>query len=44
MPDTHCAQTHVKIGKADPEETQPRPKHVAAIETGHARVGAVARW
>src|SRR5882724_8142764 len=42
MPDTHRAQAHVEIGKDHPEQTKPRPKHVAAIETGHARVSAIA--
>src|SRR6266487_576216 len=30
--------------KIVPEQTQPRPKHVAAIETAHARVRAIACW
>src|ERR1700757_434979 len=42
MPDSNRAQAHVEIGKTDPEQAQPRPKHVAAIETGHARVSAIA--
>src|SRR5439155_22126821 len=42
VPDSHCAQAHVKIRKAHPKQAQPRPQHVAAIKTGHARVRAKA--
>ena len=44
MPDAHCTESHIKIGKADPEQTQPRPKHVPAIQTTHASVGAITGW
>src|SRR5262249_7165621 len=43
MPDTGRTQTHVEIGKGDPEKTKPCPEQVAAIKTAHARVGAIAR-
>jgi hypothetical protein len=42
LPNTHRAQAHVNIGKADPEQTEPRPQHVTAIETVHARVHVIA--
>ena len=41
MPDAHRAKSHVEIREADPEQTEPCPEHVAAIEAAHARVGAV---
>jgi hypothetical protein len=44
VPDPHRTEAHVEIGETDPEQTQPRPKHVAAIETGHARVSTIACW
>src|SRR5205814_6326858 len=44
VPDSHCTEPHVKIGETNPEQAHPRPKHVAAIETGHTCIGAVARW
>src|SRR5882724_2512043 len=31
VPDSYSTEPHVQIGKADPEQTQPRPKHVPAI-------------
>ena len=40
-PDSHCAQSHIEIGKTDPEETHPSPKHVAAIQTSDTGVSAV---
>ena len=42
MPDAHRTEPHIEIGKANPEQTQPRPKHVTPIETSHAGVGAIA--
>ena len=39
VPDAHRAKAHVKIGEADPEKAQPRPKHVPSIQAGHALVG-----
>src|SRR5205807_9208525 len=42
VPDAHEARAHVEIGEADPEQTEPRPKHVAAIEAAHATIGLVA--
>ena len=42
VPDAHGAKAHVEIGEADPEQTEPRPKHVAAIEAAHATIGLVA--
>src|SRR6188472_2608859 len=44
VPDAHGTETHIKIGEADPEQTHPRPKHVAAIQTTYASVGAIAAW
>src|SRR5450755_2766380 len=41
--DARRAQADVTIGDADPEKTQPRPQHVAAIETAHRVVAARAR-
>src|SRR5437667_51012 len=38
VPDTHRAESYIKISKADPEQTQPRPKHVPAIQTTHTGV------
>src|SRR5206468_2244566 len=43
-PDSYCAQPHIQIGKADPEQTQPCPEHVPAIQTTHAGVGAITGW
>src|SRR5204863_125192 len=40
VPDSHSTEPDVKIGKADPEQTQPRPKHVPAIQTTHTGVAA----
>src|SRR5215471_18232604 len=36
VPDSHRAQPHIEIGKADPKQTQPRPEHVTLIETRNA--------
>ena len=38
VPDAHRAKANVDIGEANPEETQPRPKHVALIEAADAVV------
>src|SRR5262249_9078123 len=43
-PDSYCTEPHIQISKADPKQTQPRPKHVATIQTTHAGVGAVTGW
>src|SRR5205814_5940302 len=40
-PHAHRTESHIKIAKADPEQTQPRPEHVPAIQTTHAGVGAI---
>src|SRR5439155_19894423 len=40
-PDSHRTEPHVQIGEADPEETQPRPKHVPAIQASDTSVSAV---
>src|SRR5262245_45171517 len=42
MPDADRAQAHVEISKADPEETEPCPEHVALVETSHTCVSAIA--
>ena len=42
MPDSHRAKTNIKVGKAHPEQTEPRPKHVATIEATDAAVSVVA--
>ena len=44
VPDAHRAESYIEISKADPEQTQPRPKHVPAIQTTHASVGAITGW
>src|SRR5215216_7591818 len=44
VPDSHCTEPHVQIGETDPEQTHPCPKHVAAIETAHTCISAVACW
>src|SRR5207244_13521233 len=38
VPNSHRAKAHVKIGEADPEQTQPRPHHVALIQAGDAAI------
>ena len=38
VPNAHGTEPDINIGKSDPEETQPRPKHVTMIKTAHARV------
>ena len=38
MPDADGAKAHVKIAEADPEQTQPRPKHVAAVQARNTAV------
>src|SRR2546430_12510243 len=43
MPAAHRTKPHVEVGERHPEETQPRPKHMAAIETAHAAVGLLAK-
>src|SRR6266480_1601804 len=43
MPDARRTKPHVEVGERHPEETQPRPKHMAAIETAHAAVGLLAK-
>ena len=37
-----ASQAHIEIGEADPEQTHPRPEHVAAIETTDTAIGLVA--
>src|SRR4026208_1268738 len=44
VPDARGTEPHIQIGEADPEQTHPRPKHVAAIQTTHASVGAITPW
>ena len=44
VPDAHGTEPHIQIGEADPEQTHPRPEHVAAIQTTHASIGAIAGW
>src|SRR2546430_11037047 len=43
MPAAHRTKPHVEVGERHPEETQPRPKHVSAIETAHAPIGFLAK-
>src|SRR2546430_1893232 len=43
MPDARRTKPHVEVGERHPEETQPRPKHVSAIETAHAAIGFLAK-
>ena len=38
MPDAHGAQAHVEIRETDPEQTDPCPKHVAAVEAAHTGI------
>src|SRR5438477_4532356 len=40
-PDSHRTKAHIEIGETDPEETQPRPKHVPAIQASDTSVSAV---
>src|SRR5262249_35809129 len=40
-PDPHRTKAHIEIGKTDPEETHPGPKHVAAIQASDTGVSAV---
>jgi len=42
VPGAHGTKTHVEIGKSNPEQTEPSPQHMAAIEAAHARIRAVA--
>src|SRR5215471_11442737 len=42
MPDADRAQAHVEISKADPEQTEPCPEHVALVETSYTCVSAIA--
>src|SRR3954463_12616792 len=44
VPDSHRTEPHIQIGKANPEQTHPCPEHVAAIQTTHASIGAIAGW
>ena len=44
MPDAHRTKAHVKIAETDPEETHPRPEHVAAIQTGDTAISLITRW
>ena len=44
VPDAHGTETHIQISEADPEQTHPRPKHVATVKTTHAGVRAIASW
>ncbi len=41
MPNSHRAEPHVEVRESDPEQTQPRPKHVPTIETTDAGIGAI---
>ena len=41
VPDPHRAKSNVKIAEADPEQTQPRPKHVAPIEAADTAISLV---
>ena len=43
-PDAHRAKPHIEICEADPEQAEPRPKHVPAVEAAHACVGAITTW
>ena len=43
VPDAHRAEADVDVGEADPEETQPRPHHVAVIEAADARCSSSRR-
>src|SRR5206468_9713210 len=38
MPHAHRTKPDVEIGEGDPEQTDPRPEHVSAIEAAHAAV------
>ena len=38
VPDAHRAKPHVKIGKPDPEQTHPCPKHVATIQAADTAI------
>jgi hypothetical protein len=44
MPHAHGTEAHIKIAKANPKKTHPRPKHVAAIQTGDTAISLVTRW
>src|SRR5262245_8821555 len=44
VPDSHSAEPHVQICKADREQTQPCPKHVATVQTSYARISAITAW
>ena len=44
MPHAHGAKAHVKIAETNPEETHPRPQHVAAIKTGDTAISLITRW
>ena len=43
MPDAHRTEPDVDIGEADPEQAQPRPKHVTPVQAAHARITLGAR-
>jgi hypothetical protein len=43
MPDAHGTKPHVKIGKSNPKQTHPRPKHVATIETTNTAIDLITR-
>ena len=39
MPDAHRTQSDEKVGESHPDQAEPRPAHVPAIEAAHAVVG-----
>jgi hypothetical protein len=41
VPDANRAKPYIEVCKADPEQAEPSPKHVPAIEAAHACVGAI---
>jgi len=44
VPDANRAKPYIEVCKADPEQAEPSPKHVPAIEAAHACVGAITTW
>ena len=41
MPDAHRAQTHIQVGETNPEQTHPRPEHMALIKTTDTAINSI---
>ncbi len=41
VPHAERTKAHVKIGETNPEQAEPRPKHMALVETSDAGIRAI---